>query len=562
MEDINGALERLVQTLSVSETRDNQILQVLMKVTDQSTGIQNKVIRLLTEHLDEYGKKDIINLHKQCQATVTADDDDIKAYILIGNEVLDQFHIITLKNLKGSNEKPIMMVFKNQSYQRDLSELEEFISNRIIEYNVGHRATFLDVIHYINKQTFFDFRKFNYDPFIMIFKNGVFNFKDNEFITNDKNLYHKFKDKKGINIQYVNNPWQMYYFYEIPHDLDINENKFHCPKFQKALVSWIDEKSGKGYRKGKRRILIKDIFEMMALCMTMNMGMRTAFLNYGEPRCGKTQFFNIMSYLIGSNNISNTSLQRLAKNEFGGDDLPYKVLNYCGDLPSSKISDNGLFKNIVGGDTMVQVEYKNKAKAFFQAVCKFWANANKVPRLGAWDDDATYDRFIMINFMNQFELLGKETIQNFYKTIIQDKNEIQGIIHECIRGYYRLLKRNGFRQILRKDTMHTWNYISNKLYAMTYDDCVKSKKDRIEVNEFWDQYYNKFGTGDGKSFITRRMEELGYRKKATVKPGTRTKIWYYYGLKWTKAVETEIKENQQEDLEGRLTKVREDLDDF
>ena len=546
IDNINGAIERLVHALDVSETRDNQVSLILLKVVDQSTGIQNKTIRLLDDHLDNYGKRDIQVLFRKCKLDTLDDDEETKQYILIGNEVLERFKIITLKNLKGYNERPIMMVFKNQSYQRDLSELEEFISNRIIEYNVGHRSTFTDIIHYINKQTFFDFRKFNYDPFIIIFKNGIYNFEQKQFIQYEK-------------------PWQMYYFYELPHELDMNK-RFYCPQFKRAVIKWIDKKTTKWHRNGKRKILLRDIFEAIGLCMTMNMSFRTAFLNYGPPRCGKTQFFNIICHIIGKNNISNTSLQRLSKNEFGADDLPYKILNYCGDLPSARVLDCGIFKSVTGGDTMVQIERKGKDKADFRAVCKFWSNANKVPRLGSWDDEATYDRFIMIAFLNQFEILDDDTIQDFCVEIINNKDEIQGIIHEAILGYYRLLKRGGFRQVLRENTMHTWNYMSNKVYAIVYDDCIGSTKERIEVGEFQEHYYDKYGPGDGKSYITRRMEELGFRKKEGREYGTSKKGYFYYGLKWSAKVQNEIDESGKIDIDKILadTKkvVRGELDDF
>ena len=108
------------------------------------------------------------------------------------------------------------------------------------------------------------------------------------------------------------------------------DKHYQCPKFKKLLVQWIDEKvyydrdktmRKFGYRKGKRKILLNDIFEMIGLCMTMNMRFKTAFLNYGPKDSGKTQFYNIIMNLIGFDNISNTSLQRMGKDQFGAENM-------------------------------------------------------------------------------------------------------------------------------------------------------------------------------------------------------------------------------------------------
>lgn len=530
MEDSNGAFERLVNTISITETRDNQIIQVLMKVVDQSKGIQNKVFRLLEAHLEYYGKRDIQALFQKCKQEMVDTNDEIKPYILIAQRILELYHIITLKMkdfmLGKIYKSGIMMLHENYAYHRDFSEVKKVISNLCVQYNVDQTNTTTNVFHYIANQTQFDPDNLNYNGNIIVFKNGVFDFKTMKL----------YKPKE---------PWKLYFFYEIPHHLDIRK-RYECPKFKKALVKWLDKKGKKGYRIGKRNILINDIFEGIGLCLTMNMGFRTSFLNYGPPRCGKTQFFNIICYIIGKRNISNTSLQRLSKNEFGAEGLEFKILNYNGDLPQVKILDTGLFKNITGGDSMIESEKKGGEKYNIRPVCKMWFNANKVPMLGNWDDIATYDRITMIPFANQFEMLDGDTIDNFYEHIINDPIEIQGIIHEAIRGFKRLSKRGGFREILKADTVHTWKYFSNRFYAFVYDNCIYKPMNRINREEFWDFYWEVVGPQDPKNTITINLGKLGITAREGRIKGSGNKAWFYMGIDWKDDIRPIVKKNNKE----------------
>lgn len=555
----NGEIEKLISSISITETNDNNVKLLLAKIKNQGTGIQNKTMSLLAEHLEYYGKQDIkqlfndITKKKGYNGIFEGDEDDeIKHYITIADEVMERFHIITLNlehfTLSATHKSDIMMVHKNYAYQRDFSEVRKFVSDRCIEYNVDHTSTIRNVFLYIANQTLLDPSKLNYDDKIIVFKNGIFDFEKWKFL--------KLKE-----------PWKWYFFYEIPHNLELEKGRIYdCPMFKKALVQWIDKKTIKWHRLGGRKVLINDIFEAIGLWMTMNMGFRTDFILYGDPGCGKSQFFNIVIRIIGLMNVSHTSLQRLGKNEFGAEGLEFKLLNYCGDLPFKKIEDTGIYKSISGGDTAVESERKGGAKHNIRPVCKFCFNANKVPRLGNYNDEATYDRFILINFGNRFEELDEDTIKNFWKEIMDDPDEVQGIIHEAIYGFRRLLKRNGFREVLKEDTKHLWNYYSNRYYAFLYDYCEMDAGSRVNRDEFWEQYWNIMGTSDTKNAITVNLRKLGVSAKEGRIKGKGNKAWFYYGIKWKSEFQEEMdnsKKDQEIDVDYILTKKNEiDLDEF
>jgi len=507
----NGEIEKLIDSLAKDLTSDEPIIAILKRVNGKSLGLQNQVLNLLHKRLKFYGKIDLKRLLKTLEngsASAEPDVDDTKVYIKIAEKVLSEYNIITLE--LGNEER--MMVFDSNSYTFKISKLKGRITSLIKLHNATHRYTYNEVIDYIKKNTLFDPKKLNYDPMIMNFSNGQYCFnKDGTgyFSPTDE-------DEKGA--------W--HYFYEIPHDyepIDEMGEKFRCPKFKNALRSWISAPFSK--------VRIRDIFEAIGLCMTMNMSFKAAFLNYGPPHSGKTQFFNVIVNLIGMENMAFTSLQRLGKNEFGAWGLEYKILNYCGDLPSKKVDDNGIFKDITGADFSVEAEGKGERKYNFIPVVHFWFNANKVPLFADWDDDATYERMIMFEFPNQFLEFANDTKKDFYKEIINNPKEMQGIVHEAIKGFKRLIKRGGFRRKLRENTKHLWNYNADVFYRFIYDFCKKSKRSKIQVDEFTDVFTEE-NPGYAKNTITKQLQRLGIKKKELRIKGTSKKSRYYVGVKW------------------------------
>ena len=72
-----------------------------------------------------------------------------------------------------------------------------------------------------------------------------------------------------------------------------------------------------------------------------------------------------------------------------------------------------------------QFEFKNYAK--------FWFNANDIPPVDYIGDEAFFNRFILIEFPNQFKNTTEEFMLKFWESLTEP-DEIQGIIHEAMKG--------------------------------------------------------------------------------------------------------------------------------
>lgn len=419
-------------------------------------------------------------------------------YIVIANKLKKKYNLITMQDtdeiyIKNGN------IYTNNlgAFKNDLAKLIEFYGK-----SITHMSN--EVIKRIKYTTQFDRHKFCYDSGMINFHNGYYDVENDMFFPNDE-----YNDKL--------------FCYEIPHDYN---PKFEgdCKKFKSLLKDWLGDNNN---------VKIDDIFEMMGYSMTMNVDMKTAFFIYGPTNTGKTQFQTILEYVIGHNNRSSIPLQRLEKNEFGSDGLEFKLLNMVGDMSKLSPNDTSTFKMLTGDDKWIPAELKGGKKYEFRNIIKIWYNGNKIVVLME-NDEAFYGRWILINFPNQHPMNDENTIKRIGELLCDDKNEIQAIIYECIKGVKRLYKRNYFRYQIIKNTKHVWRHEAEPLYAFLYDNCKFDDEEMVVSRDFKRKYnkylYNKKEKMISTKALNDQLEKFGIYQE---RHGTgNDRDYYYIGVKW------------------------------
>jgi putative DNA primase/helicase len=120
-----------------------------------------------------------------------------------------------------------------------------------------------------------------------------------------------------------------------------------------------------------------------------------AFLLVGSGRNGKSTFLRLAEQMLGSNNVSNVPLDRIADgHRFASAEMFMRTANVCGDLAATHLKDTSTFKQLTGGDP-VFAERKMRDPFSFT----WWGvpifSANAVP--GA--DDTSH------GFMSRWEIV-------------------------------------------------------------------------------------------------------------------------------------------------------------
>ncbi|KKN02358.1 hypothetical protein LCGC14_1118510 [marine sediment metagenome] len=376
-----------------------------------------------------------------------------------------------------------------------------------------------------------------------ILKNLVIitNVKEEEFFTHEgwivpfQNGYYDIINKKFIQYHEKN------FFYEIPHKY--NENfKGDCTIFKAMLKKYLAEQHDVNLCN------VDDIFEIMGYCMIMNVNLKKAVYIFGPPHTGKTTFQTILLHLLGDKNTANILLSRMSRDQFGTDGLQLKILNTVGETENNILKDLSYIKSIAGGDKFIAVEIKGVSKskggqARFVNFVKLFFLGNKLPQLLDKDDQAFYDRWIIINFAHPFEV-RREKHSDF---IINDPFEVQGIIHECIKGLKILFERGNFRPELIQNNRHIWNYNTDNFYRFIHDKCVIDWEGSIINKSLYRSYIryvvnNKLGKLLSEKALTAELKKYKIFLESHYEKDKR--IFTYEGIRLKD--KKEIKKEQKE----------------
>ena len=453
------------------------------------------------------------------------DDDDtfyIKVYEQVSNDPEFKDKVVSMADNRQ------IMIRHGNVYKQDIISLRKKVSEACEPYKIGYRGLRDDVLEKFKDMNLFDRKNFCYDQYLINFKNGYYDIGQDKFISTKEN--NKQETPK-------------LFFYEIPHNYD-EKFKGDCIEFKKALSMWLGSNS---------TVTSDDMFEFIGYSMSMGVGQKKAFMIFGETNTGKTQFREVVVYLIGSENVSETSLHRMGEDKFGLQEIPWKILNYFDDLSDKVISDVSFFKVVVGGTSSVTVEEKGVKPYKVVNTLKLWFNTNRIPKTKSNEDSSFFERWALVPFKTQFSFNRKNRNENFYMGIIKDKNEVQGIIHEAIKGLRRLYERGHFRTEIFVNTEEMWKKYSDPLYDFlnTYTEASALSNMGIDRTDFF-KSYNKFRVNKRLlnpitlNELNKDIKRFPYISDTRISVD-RKQVWAYVGIKWNSSYIEDNKANFSQD---------------
>ncbi len=235
---------------------------------------------------------------------------------------------------------------------------------------------------------------------------------------------------------------------------------------------------------------------------------KKAYFLKGGQDCGKSTYTQMLAErFFGLPVCSSLSLQELLFDKFKRANLEGKLLNYRGDLPSSKVSDTGTFKMLTGGDG-VNIERKGiQAQDNFINKAVFVFSANNYPQIVVPEDGgAFWDRWIPIPMNNHFEsdpLFSDKTFT---------PENMSGLLNLVLMTMPSLLKEGiktngGIMKDWMKDADSSYEYISNNIERCDQAVIIKGTLFQDYIRYCGD---NELSSVDIKVF-TKAMRSFGYR---------------------------------------------------
>ncbi|MCG3561878.1 phage/plasmid primase, P4 family, partial [Klebsiella pneumoniae] len=185
-------------------------------------------------------------------------------------------------------------------------------------------------------------------PYLANFKNGTYNIKTGELKP------HDIKD---------------YILQSQEYAIDPDDRTYPI-----KTVTWLNDLTG-----DKESVLY--LMEIIGYCFYRSYApFQCITILQGSGENGKSTFLNILTKILGQNNVSNMTLQDLGnkQNRFASSNLYQKLANLFADIDAEFIKSTGLLKALTGGDRL-SAEQKGKDAFMFINFAKLIFSANELP---------------------------------------------------------------------------------------------------------------------------------------------------------------------------------------
>lgn len=202
-----------------------------------------------------------------------------------------------------------------------------------------------------------------------------------------------------------------------------------CPTWEKFLAKVFEGDQD-------RLALIQEFF---GYCLSSDTSLQKALILVGKPRSGKGTIQRVLGALIGPDNSTGYSLERLAT-EFGPSALVNKAVALVGEVELSANPQRAkiveVLKSIIGEDSIsINTKYESKFPSL-RLPTRFVIASNSVPRL-LDASGALAHRFLFVPFEMSF--VGREDIHLEEKLLA----ELPGIANWALAGLKRLREAGG-----------------------------------------------------------------------------------------------------------------------
>ena len=288
-----------------------------------------------------------------------------------------------------------------------------------------------------------------------------------------------------------------------------------CPRFLKFLSTSLDHDP----------VRICTVLEMMALCFIPASVVEKAFMHTGTGSNGKSVILNILTDILGIENITAKPIHSFEHNRFAGADLEGKAANISADVGKKGIRDTELIKKLIGGDP-IDCEQKFKGSYAMRPHATLIFSANELPEV---DDssDGFARKFELIRWDHQWYGTDRD---HTVKTIRHDPGELSGILNLLIPIMLRLLRTHTLRyESTVEMTRNEWVRESDSI-AKFVEGNITRENDAILTKEYVYAAYVKYcshGKYRARSRVkfNTRMGELGFISDVRRIAGRSTRVW-------------------------------------
>jgi len=286
--------------------------------------------------------------------------------------------------------------------------------------------------------------------------------------------------------------------YQLPFEYNPNAE---CPIFQKYLDVSLPDKSSQYV-----------LSEYIGYVFARHLKLEKVLFLYGGGANGKSVFFEIVSALLGTQNVSTISIDSICEqNGYFRAMIANKLVNYSSEIGKHFESDK--FKQLCSGEPMeVRLPYgkpfqiRNYARLIF--------NANQLPK-DTEQTHAYFRRFLIIPFTVTIPP-EQQDIELPNKII---NNELSGVFNWVLSGLDRIIKQKGFSKCEASEKIleQYRNESDSVEMFLEENEYVKSKFQNKLLKDLYFQYQNYCNDAGNRACsqitFSKRLKDKGFEMR-------------------------------------------------
>lgn len=377
---------------------------------------------------------------------------------LFSNELIKKYHF---KTVTEEDKILFYLYYDNGYYHKGAIPIIKRICEETFPDIINNRKI-SEIIGHISRSTYTKLEETNTNPKILNLKNGLLNIETGEF--------SEHTPEEIITVR-------------IP--IEYN-TKAKCLTIDNFLAEVVTKKD------------VPILEEVAGYCLYRRYFIKKGFLFNGGGDNGKGIYLTLLRELLGKENYSTISLQRLSSSSdrFSTASLVNKMANIYGDLSSEALKDTGTFKMLTGGDS-IPAEIKGGGIFNFINFAKLIFSANTIPDSNDITD-AYMDRWIIIDFPYKFVNKTNDKLKKCEKIKVNEEllleklttaEEMSGFLNLALSGLKRLLNSREFSyNKTSEENKDRYKRKANIIYGFVKDWCEIEPEGQISKGDIYNVY--------------------------------------------------------------------------
>ena len=271
---------------------------------------------------------------------------------------------------------------------------------------------------------------------------------------------------------------------------------------------------------------IEMLTEFAGLCMTRDCRQQKFMILCGEGGTGKSTVIRMIDKMIGTENISNISLNQLTQ-RFAAFGLMGRLLNSCADLEIDALSDVSTLKKVLGED-MISAEAKGKDAVSFRSYAKLIFSTNELPIVKGEKTNGFYRRLLILTM----DRVPEKRETDFFDRL---SAEIDDFIRISVTALERMYQRGQITESpgsieavkrLRCDSDTVEAFLTERV-----EKVPDSTENRIKKSDLY-RSYEEFCRDMERQSLTKQSFYRSMRTKGFSEVKTKTGTECFRGLKY------------------------------